>query len=207
MLEKLREQPARVAESRKRSAGFLTRVSVLVHAHRARLLAYARRHGLDAEEALDVVQDSFISFLELPKARSVAHESEDALRFLTVIVRHNVQNQRRKRSRRSRVHSALGVETIAGDMQSSEALIAHAEELSRVSGCLSRMARLEREVVMLSLLDQQPRDQVAEVLGISSGYLRVLLHRARQHLRTCSFQYGQEPAVRDSFGRELVTDL
>jgi DNA-directed RNA polymerase specialized sigma24 family protein len=92
-------------------------------------------------------------------------------------------------------------------MQSSEALIAHAEELSRVSGCLSRMARLEREVVMLSLLDQQPRDQVAEVLGISSGYLRVLLHRARRHLRTCSFQYGQEPAVRDSFGRELVTDL
>jgi hypothetical protein len=46
--------------------GFLTRVAALAHAHRDRLLAYARRRGLDAEDALDVVQDSFISFLLAP---------------------------------------------------------------------------------------------------------------------------------------------
>lgn len=124
--------------------------------------------------------------------------ARDSLKFLTVIVRHKVQNQRRKRTRRGRVHSALGVETVAGEVQSSEALIAHAEELSRVSGCLLRMAQLERDVVRLSLLDEQPRDRVAEALGISQGYLRVLLHRAREHLRSCPFE-DQEPAAALSF--------
>jgi RNA polymerase sigma-70 factor (ECF subfamily) len=196
----VRDMPVRLEGPR--PAGFLGGVSLLVHAHRERLLSYARRHGLDAEEALDVVQDSFISFLELPEARTIAHESEDSLKFLTVIVRHKVQNQRRKRVRRGRVHSALGVETVAGEVQSSEALIAHAEELSRVSGCLLRMAQLERDVVRLSLLDEQPRDRVAEALGISQGYLRVLLHRAREHLRSCPFEY-EAPAAALSFESRL----
>lgn len=44
-----------------------------------------------------------------------------------------------------------------------------AEELARVKGCIDRMAYLQRQVVMLSLLDQQPRDEVAKLLGVSDG--------------------------------------
>jgi RNA polymerase sigma factor (sigma-70 family) len=161
-----------------------TGVAALVHAHRARLLAYARRRGLDVEEALDAVQDSFITFLGLPEARTIAQDELQSLKLLTVILRHNVQNQRRKRARHGRAHELL--ENVAlGEWPSSEHLITHAEELARVSGCMLRMERLQREVVMLSLLDEQPRERVGEVLGISSGYVRVLLHRAREHLRNC----------------------
>jgi len=31
------------------------------------------------------------------------------------------------------------------------------------------------------------RDRVAELLGISDGYVRVLLHRAREHVRACPY--------------------
>jgi DNA-directed RNA polymerase specialized sigma24 family protein len=75
--------------------GFLSWVSVLVHAHRQRLLGYARRRGLSAEDALDAVQDSFVSFLRLPEARTIAHDGVDSLKLLTVILRHNVQNHAR----------------------------------------------------------------------------------------------------------------
>ena len=166
--------------------GFLSGVAALVHAHRGRLLGYARRRGLDAEEALDAVQDSFITFLGLPEARVLENDPLQSLKMLTVILRHNVQNQRRKRERHGKVQELLGNDGSAVQDPSSEHLIAFAEELARVNGCMQRMAALEREVVMLSLLDEQPRQQVGEVLGISSGYVRVLLHRAREHLRTCS---------------------
>ena len=166
--------------------GFLTRVTVLVHAHRARLLAYARRRGLGPEDALDAVQDGFISFLRLPEVRAVDDAGPDALKLLTVIVRHHVQNLRRKRARQLRTENRFESEVSEPLGPSSETLIAHAEELARVNGCIRRMARLEREVVMLSLLDEQPREQGAQLLGISAGYFRVLLHRARAHLRTCS---------------------
>ena len=183
--------------------GFLTRVAVLVHTHREYLLAYARRRGLDPDEALDAVQDSFISFLGLAVAPAIAHEPVDSLKLLTVILRHNVQNQRRKRARRGEAHELLGDESMAAQGMSSETLIAQAEELARVNGCMLRMARLEREVVMLSLLDEQPRDRVGEVLGISAGYVRVLLHRAREHLRTCSDPVdGQRAPASSDYSRE-----
>ena len=165
--------------------GFLGWVSAVVHGHRERLLAYARRKGLGAEDALDAVQDSFISFLRLPEARSIAREGDDALKLLTVIVRHNVQNQLSKRRRRSRAQALVEAEAAQLDDESSEVLITRAEQLARVQGCILRMANLQRQVVMLSLLDEQPHDRVAQLLGISSGYVRVLLHRAREHVRHC----------------------
>jgi RNA polymerase sigma factor (sigma-70 family) len=166
--------------------GFLGWVAALVHTHRGRLIGYARRRGLGAEDALDAVQDSFISFLRLPEARGIAHQEEDALKLLTVILRHNVQNQRRKHSRHSRAHALLEVESALADpSRDSEVLIARAEELARARGCILRMARLQRRVILLSLLDDVPRERVGKLLGISDAYGRVLLHRARHHLRHC----------------------
>jgi RNA polymerase sigma-70 factor (ECF subfamily) len=173
-------------------AGFLPWVAQLVHAHRQRLLAYARKRGLDADDALDAVQESFVSFLRLPEARSMAREGDDALKLLTVLLRHQVQNLRRKATRRRRAHVAVEVESLDSGSEDSATLIARAEELARVQGCILRMARLQRQVVLLSILDEQPREQVAETLGISEGYLRVLLHRARAHVRNCSFAYADD---------------
>src|SRR5688572_23599451 len=165
--------------------GFLGWVAALVHRQRGRLIGYARRRGLGPEDALDVVQDSFVSFLRLPEARGIAEE-QDALKLLTVILRHNVQNQRRKRTRHSRFQTLLEVEpALSAPADDSEALIARAEELGRARGCILRMARLQRRVILLSLLDDVPRERVSALLGVSESYARVLLHRARHHLRHC----------------------
>lgn len=168
--------------------GFLAWVATLVRAHRARLLSYARRRGLDAEEALDAVQDSFLSFLKLPEARSVARsEGDDALKLLTVILRHDILNRRRKLGRRGRASGEADVERVDSGAESSETIIARAEELARVEGCILRMQRLQRLVVKLSLLDEQPHGEIARTLGLSEGHVRVLLHRAREHVRNCPF--------------------
>lgn len=58
--------------------GLFSWVALLVHAHRGRLLGYARRRGFGAEDALDAVQGSFVSFLELPEARHIANVEEDS---------------------------------------------------------------------------------------------------------------------------------
>ncbi len=167
--------------------GFLAWVAQLVHIHRQRLLAYARKRGLDADDALDAVQESFVSFLKFPEARAMAREGDDALKLLTVLLRHNVQNVRRKATRRRQARVAFDIESLDSGSEDSVTIIARAEELARVRGCILRMARLQRQVVLLSILDEQPREQVAETLGISEGYLRVLLHRARAHVRNCDF--------------------
>jgi RNA polymerase sigma factor (sigma-70 family) len=171
--------------------GFLAWVGELVVTHRSQLLAYARRRGLDAEDALDAVQDGFVSFLKLPQARAIARTPEDAIKMLTVIVRHDVMNRRRKRTRHARTNALLELAEVRST-ESSEALVARAEELARVNGCILRMAELQRRVVMLSLVEERSPGEVATLLGISDGYLRVLLHRAREHVRTCTYEYEAE---------------
>jgi RNA polymerase sigma-70 factor (ECF subfamily) len=156
--------------------GFLNRVARLVHAHRGQLLAYARKRGLSADDALDVVQEGFVTFLRLPQAQTVAEQ--DALKLLTVLVRHQLQNKRRQNAR------TLPAEP-SPSSESSEELIARAEELARVNGCILRMNALQGDVIRLSLLDERPNEEIGALLGISDGYVRVLLHRAREHVRNC----------------------
>jgi RNA polymerase sigma factor (sigma-70 family) len=163
--------------------GFLGWVAALVHSHRATLLRAARGHGLTPEEALDAVQDAFATFLTLPEARSLAHEGEDAVRFLSTLLRHHALNRRRKHRRHQRGHALLLDDGAAHE--SSEALLARAEDVARVNGCILQMAQLQRAVVQLSLIDEVPHQEVSELLELSPGYVRVLLHRARAHVRTC----------------------
>jgi RNA polymerase sigma factor (sigma-70 family) len=157
--------------------GFLNQVAQLVHTHRSHLLAYAMRRGLDAEDALDVVQEGFLTFLRLPQSLTVAEP--DALKFLTVLVRHQLQNRRRQNAR------TVPSEAFITTYETSEDLVARAEELARVKGCILRMHALQGDVIRLSLLDERPHDEIASVLGISNGHVRVLLHRAREHVRNC----------------------
>jgi DNA-directed RNA polymerase specialized sigma24 family protein len=111
MTTPIESAPAHVAP------GFLAWVAELVRLHRGRLVAYARRRGLTAEQSLDAVQDGFASFLTLPEARSIARAGADSLKFLTALVRN---------------------------------------------------------------------EETSKVLGLSPEYVRVLLHRARAHVRSCS---------------------
>lgn len=167
--------------------GFLSWVAELVQSHRRRLIGYARRRGLGAEESLDAVQDSFASFLALPEARSIARSGDDSLKFLTVLLRNNVQNERRKRARRDRVLTLVASDDTPGSSESSEALVARAEELARVKGCIKVMARLQRAVIMLSLVDDLGHEETGKLLGLTPQYVRVLLHRAREHVRSCPY--------------------
>jgi RNA polymerase sigma factor (sigma-70 family) len=174
------------------SPGFTVWVAEMVHRHRGRLLSYARRRGLAPEDALDVVQDSFASFLTLPQAQSIARVGDDAIKLLTVIARHNILNLRRKRATRE---TGLDMNELPAspDTESHEQLLGRAEELTRVYGCLLRMNRLQRAAILLSTLDDRPGEDVSDILGVSPGHLRVLLHRARAHVRACPLD--EMPAV------------
>lgn len=175
---------------------FLTWVGTQVHRHREELLRYARRRGLAAEDALDAVQDTFVTFLGLPDAKRLAElasdDGGDVIRLLTVLLRNHVANRRRKRDRHADGLERLERER-AGDLDESSAdLIARAEQFARVQGCILLMVRLQRAVIELALIDDESHEAIAARLGITVANARVLLHRARRHVQSCTFaEHGQ----------------
>ena len=68
---------------------------------------------------------------------------------------------------------------------SAETLVAEAEEHVRLRACVDQLCETQKAVVMLRLLEERPGEDVAASLGISRGYVDVLVHRAKASLRVC----------------------
>jgi RNA polymerase sigma-70 factor (ECF subfamily) len=171
--------------------GFLEWVTRLVHTHRGRLYGLARREGLREEDALDCVQDAFQTFLLLPQARQLVESNDDSIKLLSVLVRNHARN-RRRRHEVARPHDA-GDETLArltAEALPADELIAQAQEFAVMIGCLDHLGKLQRAVVSLRMLDEVAGEDVAAMLGLPPSHVAVLLHRAKQNLRSCMLSAG-----------------
>lgn len=187
-------QLAETAPAAGRASGLLEWVTRLVHTHRGRLYRLARREGLRDEDSLDSVQDAFHTFLLLPQARQLVESDEESLKLLSVLVRNHARNRRRRHDI-ARPHES-GDETLALLTEETlpvDELIAQAEEYALMIGCLDHLGKLQRAVVSLRMLEEVPGEDVAAMLGLPPSHVAVLLHRAKQKVRSCMLSAGYRP--------------
>src|SRR5262245_9838009 len=180
-------------------AGFLEWVTRLVHMHRVRLYGLARREGLREQDALNCVQDALQTFLLLPQARQLVESTDDSIKLLSVLVRNHARN-RRRRHEVARPHDS-GDEALAlltAEAQPADELIAQAEDFALMVGCLDHLGKLQRAVVSLRMLDEVDGEDVGAMLGLPPSHVAVLLHRAKQNLRSCMLSAGYRPPAGQS---------
>ena len=147
---------------------FVTWVGRLVHQHRAHLIRVARREGVTAEDAFDVVQEAFGTFLTLPQARTLVDARDDSARLLTVLVRNAARNRRRLAAV-ARPHDSddAALDALPAPTPSVDELIAVAEETVKLRGCVQSLGDVQRMVVTLRMLDEIDGQDVARALGIT----------------------------------------
>ena len=154
---------------------------------RAELARVARREGLTPEDALDCVHDAFCTFLRLALERALPPDEADWPSFLAGIVRNAARNKRR-RHHAARPHHALDALEPAAGEPTTETLLARAEEHVRLRACIGTLCDTQRAVVTMRMLEERPGEDVAAALGISRGYVDVLLHRAKGSLLACMME-------------------
>ena len=157
-----------------------------MHGHRAQLVRVVRREGLRAEDALDCVQETFLSFLNLPQARLLVERPDNSARMLIVLAR-NIARNRRRRHDYARPH-IVDDEVLHGlpsDVASADEIVSAAEEHAMVLGCMTTLNEVQRSVVRLRIVDEVPGENVARQLGTTASHVAVLLFRAKQQLRHC----------------------
>jgi RNA polymerase sigma-70 factor, ECF subfamily len=160
-------------------------LSRVVRSQRRSLAAVARSEGVTAEDAVDCVQEALCTLLELAQKGSASLDEEDARALLVTIVR-NVARNRRRRHFLARPHAGLEeAERPHGRLPGADEAIALAEEHVRLRACVEELCAIQKAVVTLRLLEEQPGEDVADALGISAGHVAVLLHRAKRELRAC----------------------
>ena len=163
----------------------------LVRDQRVALAGLARSHGLGAEDALDCVHDAFCTFLQKGLAGELPAGPEEQRVLLAGIVVNTARNKRR-RHHLARPHHTVDAVEPRDDHPSTETLVAHAEECVRLRGCVNRLCKTQRTVVMMRLLEERAGEDVASALGITRGHVDVLLHRAKASLLVCMRETADE---------------
>lgn len=173
--------PTDVMETLLDADDMLGRLSALVRTRRSALAAMARAEGVTPEDAVDCVQEGIVTLL----TSALPDDAEELAALLATMVRNAARN-RRRRHFRARPHDDLDAHPMPADEDlASDALIARAEEHMRLRACVEELCEIQRAVVTLRVLEEQPGEDVARALGISAGHVAVLLHRARRALRVC----------------------
>lgn len=157
----------------------------LARGRRTELVRMARREGASAEDAVECVQDALCTFLQVAQKKELPSDRAQWPAYLAGIVRNAARNERRLH-RVARPHEDVDALPLPSATHGSvEALVAEAEEHVRLRACVDQLCETQKAVVMLRLLDEQPGEDVAAALGITRGYVDVLLHRAKASLRVC----------------------
>jgi RNA polymerase sigma-70 factor (ECF subfamily) len=159
-------------------------LSDLARNGRADLVRTARREGAGPEDAVEAVQDALCTFLQVAQRKEAPEDPAEWPAYLAGIVR-NVARNKRRRHHIARPHDDLDALPVPSEVSSAESLVAQAEEHVRLRACVDQLCETQKAVVMLRLLEERPGEDVAESLGISRGYVDVLLHRAKASLRVC----------------------
>jgi RNA polymerase sigma-70 factor (ECF subfamily) len=162
----------------------LEQLTLVVRTRRRALVTVARDEGVGPEEALECVQEALCTFLRLEREGALPPEPEQQIAATFTMVRNAARNARR-RHRLAKPHDVIERDAASSPSPTAEELLAHAEDTVRLRQCLASLCGVQRAVVTLRLLDERSGEDVAEALGLSRGYVDVLVHRAKAALRLC----------------------
>ena len=153
-------------------------LAALVETYSSLLFRVAHSVLRSRAEAEDVVQDVFVRVLEHRRSLSAVRD----MRVWLVRVSWNLAIDRRRRIRPEQFDEGFAESLVAGNLPADEAL-KEAQRLRAVVRELERLPKAERDVLLLSVVEELGTAEMAEVLGRSESAVRALLFRARTRLR------------------------
>jgi RNA polymerase sigma-70 factor, ECF subfamily len=163
----------------------LERLTTILQRERSALVGVARAEGLAPEDAVDCVQEAALAFMVLERRGQLPVEQDRWAPWLATMVRNTARNGRRLHHRSKPHGSPAIVDAIVDPLPPTDELVGRAEDVVRLRGCVAELCEIQKAVVMLRLFEEQSGEDVAQALGVSRGYVDVLVHRARASLRTC----------------------
>jgi RNA polymerase sigma-70 factor, ECF subfamily len=152
--------------------------TVLVETYSTLLFRVAHSILRSQAEAEDVVQDVFVRVLEHRRSLSAIRD----MRVWLIRIAWNLAIDRRRRINPDQMDENFARALVAKSVPADEA-IDEAQRMHSVLRELERLPKMERHVMLLSVVEDLGTAELAEVLGRSESAVRALLFRARTRLR------------------------
>ncbi len=157
-------------------------LATLVERHHRRLFRVALACLRNPDEALDVVQDTFVKACE--RASTWDGRSEVGPWLGRIAVNQAIDRHRRRLRHREQPLEAAGPEIVDGGAAEAPERALRGRELGeRVGRALRSLPARQRAIVVLRHYDDLSLEEIARTLGVSVGTVKSGLHRALARLR------------------------
>ena len=140
------------------------------------LWAYLARVSTDPALAEDLMQESYVRFLCASGAPSLAAEGEAAARLYLFRIASNLLRDYWRRPR------ATSIEEIPEEFFSVRGNTAQSDAQILLGPALQQMKPRERQLLWLAHAEGYSHREIAEVTGLASASIRLLLFRARRKI-------------------------
>jgi RNA polymerase sigma factor (sigma-70 family) len=149
---------------------------------RTDLLAYIIRRSQNAEDAADVLAETYL--IAWQKLDAIPTGERARLWLFGVARNLLLKGASRRRSRHALVERLAG-ERLAGELRSAHPTHAPVEDegSSAIRAVLATLPERDREILMLTAWEGLTPKQIAAVVGTPVNIVRVRLHRARTRLK------------------------
>jgi RNA polymerase sigma-70 factor (ECF subfamily) len=177
--ESCRMEKVILAETPLTSAGAVD-FEALVHAHARFVFKVAYAVLRQAEDAEDVVQETFFRAYRSGEAEKVVRMRSWLARIAWRIA---IDRVRRGRGNRGKVEGEDVLQSVPASSPGAEESLLHGEKLALLERLLPALSRNLRKTLQLSTVEGMTSAEVAEVLRIPESSVRNRLSRARKLLK------------------------
>ena len=165
-------------------------LQAVVRAYLPQVVRAARGAGLGSQEAEDVAQDTFTTFIE----SASRFEGRSHVRTWVFGILYRKIAERRRHLDRDRRMDAIDavVESRFNDAgswsqppQSADATLDSREVREQIEGCLDASPTRHRMAFILREVEGLSTQEICKILEVTATNLGVMLHRVRNRLREC----------------------
>ena len=158
--------------------------SQLMRRHKEPLYRFVRRYVGDADEAYDLLQESFAAAWRALASYDVARPFPFWLRRIAL---NKCRDWSRRRAVRRWLTSSDPLDSRAGDLLADpgptpERALAEQELLARLDRAIAALPRGLKEPLLLTVIDGLSQEQAGQLLGLSRKAVEVRVYRARRAL-------------------------
>lgn len=140
-----------------------------------------RARYLSADVIEDLQQETFIRFFRCLRQEKGIHHPERIGSFVNSICNNVLQEHYRSEGKKQHLNAES---TDPPDKIFNLEKLAITEEVNKkVREAIKQLTPREQDLIRRLFLQEMEKDEVCAKLGVSRDYLRVLLHRAIEHLR------------------------
>ncbi len=146
---------------------------------------YCRARLWDRETAEDVSQDVLLALVEaLPRQ---VEEVRDVEAFALGIAAHHIATAHRRRYARPET-STPDLPDQVDDAPGPDVLAGEHDQVDRLRALLELLTPVQRDVVLMRVVNGLSAEATGEALGLAPGTVRVTQHRALHRLRALAHQ-------------------